>query len=399
MRQTTNAKGELRSRPFVLLVVATALSFFGYTLLLPLVPLWAVHGGAQAAAAGTTTTVFMAATVLAQFASPRLIQRIGYSLSFALGSAVLGAPTPLYALTSALPALLAISILRGIGFGLLTVSGSALVAELLPRELLGRGSGVYGIAVGVPTLVGLPAGVWLSHRLGFWLVFLLAGVLPVLASIPALSLPRLTVAPHVDAHANRPSERSPWGAMLTPWLVMLAVALGFGGVVTFLPIALRGAQNISALVLFAIGAAMLLGRLLSGVVGDRLQLAGRQLSAGIVIATSGLLLIALGTHVYEGASMPGAAAALTVTGAALFAGGFGVLQNDSLVVMFHRVKPTHYGFASAVWNVGYDSGTGVGAVVIGAMVARTGYVTAFLASAVLLLGVLPSTVISIRRTG
>ncbi|WP_394820708.1 MFS transporter [Pendulispora albinea] len=392
----------LGSRPFILLLLATVCAFFGYTLLLPLVPLWAVRGGAQEVAAGTTTTMFMGATVAAQFAAPQLIRRIGYARAFAWGSAFLGAPTPLYVLTSALPALLGVSALRGIGFGLVTVCGSALVAELLPRALLGRGSGAYGLAVGVPQVIGLPAGVWFAHLWGYEAVFWMAGVLPVLACVPAMLLPRLSLPGAGAAHepsADAPAPHDaplPWGALSAPWLVMLLAALGYGGVVTFLPMSFRDVQQVTAAVLFAISAAMLLGRWLSGVVGDRMQLAGRQLGVGIVLAACGLFLVAAASHVHAGTAAPSLAGALAVAGGTLLGGGFGVVQNDALVVMFHRVERTQYGFASAVWNVGYDTGTGLGAVIIGALVVRAGYVAAFTASAVLLLAVLPSTLASMR---
>jgi predicted MFS family arabinose efflux permease len=45
--------------------------------------------------------------------------------------------------------------------------------------------------------------------------------------------------------------------------------------------------------------------------------------------------------------------------------------------MFDRVTPSGYDAVSAVWNVGYDAGLGIGAVVFGVLSSRTGYPVAF----------------------
>ncbi|WP_347648069.1 hypothetical protein [Nonomuraea sp. B10E15] len=52
-------------------------------------------------------------------------------------------------------------------------------------------------------------------------------------------------------------------------------------------------------------------------------------------------------------------------GAALFGAGFGAAQNVTLVLMFARSSPSASGRVSALWNLAYDGGMGVGAVGFG----------------------------------
>ncbi|MQA07028.1 MAG: MFS transporter [Pseudonocardiaceae bacterium] len=354
-----------------MLLGATLTTFFGYATLLPVVPLWAVRGGASAFVGGTTTGVFMGITVLTQIAVPRLTRAVGYRWTFLLGAALIGLPAPLYALSDAAEPLLLISALRGVGFGIITVCGSALVAELLPRAELGRGSGLYGVAVGVPQLLGVPAGIWVAEAWGYPAVFWAAGVLPVLGCLPAALLPR------VDGHAAPAGEvgglLSQLRPLLGPWLVMLAAALAYGAVVTFTPMSLA----VAPVALLAVGAAMLAGRWASGMVGDRMGVAGRQLPLSVLLGVSGLLAIA--------AAVAGDGPWLAVLGGLLFGAGYGVVQNDSLVAMFDRVPPHRYGMASAGWNIALDGGYGLGAVLIGAVVSGPGFVAAFLVTAGLVL--------------
>ena len=46
-------------------------------------------------------------------------------------------------------------------------------------------------------------------------------------------------------------------------------------------------------------------------------------------------------------------------------------------MMFDRVSPSGYDAVSAVWNVGYDAGLGIGAVAFGVVSSHTGYPIAF----------------------
>jgi predicted MFS family arabinose efflux permease len=70
---------------------------------------------------------------------------------------------------------------------------------------------------------------------------------------------------------------------------------------------------------------------------------------------------------------------------ALFGAGFGATQNASMTLMLNRVGPSGYGTVSAIWNLAYDAGIGVGAFGFGVVAARTGYPPAFALTAALML--------------
>jgi predicted MFS family arabinose efflux permease len=69
----------------------------------------------------------------------------------------------------------------------------------------------------------------------------------------------------------------------------------------------------------------------------------------------------------------------------LFGSGFGATQNATMTVMLNRVAPSGYGTVSAIWNLAYDAGIGVGAFGFGVVAARTGYPAAFAVTAALVL--------------
>lgn len=380
-------------RPFLLLLVATLASFIGYAALLPVVPLWAVSGGAGELGAGTTTGVFMATTVATQFAVPATAERIGYRYALLLGTLLLGVPAVVLPLTADLVPVLVISALRGVGFGLITVCGSALVALLAPAQRLGRASGLYGLAVGLPALLAVPAATWLVDAIGFGWVFAAATVLPVLAALPTLFLPAVFVPGSTsdgvtsDGATTGPALGDRVRAVGMPLALMLCGASGFGAAVTFLPLATGGSA--ASLALFTLTAGAVLGRLAAGRIGDAIGHSGRQLPVGTGITGLGLAGIAAGIGIDIDVAQ--------IAGAFLVGTGFGMVQNDSLVLMFDRVGRENAGFASAAWNIGYDGGTGLGAVLLGAIVSATGYPAGFGVIAVAAALLIPVAVVSGRR--
>jgi MFS family permease len=369
---STSAPAGITGAPFRFMLGATVLCFSGYALLLPVVPLWAERGGSGAFGSGATTAVLMATTVATQLAVPWLLVRIGHRWVLAAGCVLLGGPAPFLALSADLVPVLALSALRGVGFGLATVAGSALVAELVPREQHGRAAGRYGLAVGLPQLVLLAAGVAVVERFGFTAVFVVAGVAPVLG---ALLVPAIRVSRATATVATAPRPR-PARSALAPVLAMLTCSIGQGGLITFLPLAVPDSGLLVPGALLATAAGALLGRLVAGELVDRLRWSGRLLVPGMLLAAAGLgaEVAALGTG----------AGALVVIGAAAVGFGFGMVQNDSLTVLFAAFGSSGYGAASAIWNIAYDAGTGVGALGLGAVAEPFGYSAAFGAAAVLL---------------
>jgi MFS family permease len=430
----------VRSRVFRLMLAVTVLGFGGHALLLPVLPLWVSRGGAGEFGAGATTGVFMLTTVLTQLAVPWLIRALGYRAVFASGLVFLAAPTPMVLLTAELGPVLALNAVRGIGFGLITVAGSALVAELVEPAEHGRASSRYGLAIGIPGLALLPLGVATVDALGFAGVFWTATLSPLLA---ALLVPFLHATPpreshpsareshasareshasaresHASARESHASVREPrFGdenrvggeelaraeagvhpepvtaehgvagrrafvlAGLGPMAAMLAGSVAQGGLTTFLPLVAPGAIVAVPVALFAVALGGVIGRGIAGPLVDR-RGPGRLLLPGGLLSAAGMAVEVLAVGLNPWLLVPGALAVGL---------GFGLVQNDSLVALFAAAGPPRYGAASAAWNIGFDAGTGAGASGLGAVAQPFGFRAAFGVAALLLLAAAPLT--------
>jgi predicted MFS family arabinose efflux permease len=363
------------SRALGLYFVSAFGSMTSFYLLLAVVPLYATSIGAGGVGAGLTTGALMLATVAAELVTPALLARLGYRVVLALGLVLLGAPALALTGMAGLPAILAVCLVRGVGLAILVVAGSSIVASLVPPERRSEGLGVLGVVVGVPAVVALPAGVWLSERVGFGPVFAAGAVASLVCLVVMPALPGRTTGAGtslgvLDGLRSRHQIR--------PALVFLLTAMGTGIVVTFLPLATRGFGRLAALALLANTAATTVGRWSAGRFGSRHRQTGL-LMAGTVTAGLGMLALTLTTS-------PTAVAA----GAVLLGLGFGVAQNASLTLMFDRVTSGGYDMVSAVWNLAYDAGMGLGAAGFGVVAVRTGYPTAFaLTGGLMLLALVP----------
>lgn len=382
----------LAGRDFLLLLAATLGTFSNYAPLLSVAPLWVVQGGGGHGAAGATTGVTMGTTVAAQLCMDWVLRRFSRRGVLGVGALLLGVPAFGYALSSSAPWVLGLSAVRGAGFGMITVAGSALVAELVPAPARGRAVGWYGVAVGLPQVVCLPLGVFVAQNYGFTPVFLATGALGVLAVPLVAAMPsgrRTTGGRAVHGPKRTAVERI--GPLAGPWAMMLVSACALGGVTTFLPLALDNPRA-APTALFALSAMVIAGRWTAGVVSDRSG-SGRLLVPSLLCCAVGMAGFALATGIKADV------ATVAVAAAVAYGVGFGALQNETLVVMFRRAGTTSHGTASMAWNMALDAGTGIGAVGVGLGSQSLDVSWAFAAIALLIAVVLPIAWAAARREG
>jgi MFS family permease len=294
---------------------------------------------------------------------------------------LLGGPALALLAPGRMVTIIAVSLVRGLGFGFNTVVTGALVATALPPERRGEGLGISGVVACVPAIVALPSGVWLTENTSYAVVIAItaAAALAPLAAIPWLPGAAEHHGTPADTGAGQPlgllaGLRS--GGLLRPSLVFAATTVSAGVVVAFLPLAVGVAGSVAAAGLFAQAATATLSRWLAGRYGDRHG------HAGLLIP--GLVTAAIGMTVLIWVATPAA----VITGMCLFGTGFGISQNATFALMIDRVPASGYGTASALWNLAYDAGYGAGPAMFGLFVARTGYPAAFALTGLLMLAAL-----------
>ncbi|SDS34088.1 MFS transporter [Microlunatus soli] len=364
------------------LAVVSLLGFGGFDSLISVVPLWVVRGGANETGAGLVTTVMLLATVLTQTFVPRMLGRFGLSVVLSAGLITLGLPAVGFGLSSDLAWVLLLSAVRGFGFGILTVTGSAVVGDLAPPSRHGAAIGAYGLAIALPNLIFLPFSVVAAETFGFGWVFA-AGAMPLVGVPAAMLLGRAVHRHNRHAHESSPEQRAGRRtALLRLWppaAILLSVTLAGGAVMTFLPqltndLTTSRAGIWSAAGLLAFTATGAFTRWWIGHLADR-RGAGRMMIPLLFLGALGMGLLA--------ASLIVSGVALMIIGVALAGCAYGALQNLTLLSAFQQVRASQYGTASAVWNIGFDSGTAIGAMLLGVVATSASF-----AAGVIVLGAL-----------
>ena len=365
-----------RSKGMQALVGVTVLGFASYCLTLASLPVYAVSGGAAESTAGVVTAVFLLVTIAVQMTVPALTARFGVGPVLAGGLVAMGAPSPLYVLDDSVQWISALSAVRGAGFAVLTVLGATLAAQVAPPGRRGESIGLYGLAIAVPNLIAVPAGVALvlDGHVG-WLSWLsaspLLGLLLVPALVRSLGPPEAAGPPGTGRAAAR--------AALAPSVVLFVVTMAGGGLVTFLPIERPdGALATGALLLFGVTGAITRWR--AGLLADRMGGVPVLLGTALAVGAAGLLVTALGLV---------AGSAWILAGAAIFGAGFGATQNLTLLAAFGRAGAGGTTSASAMWNASFDAGTATGALALGVVAGGLGLSLTFVLVAVSLAVTVP----------
>ncbi|WP_433381604.1 MFS transporter [Actinoplanes sp. CA-142083] len=325
----------------------------GFYLPLAVVPL--VAGSAQAA--GLSTGAFLVSSVLFELITPRIVARLGYRRTLAAGLILLGLPALLFLTGDATPVLVAANAVRGMGFAIATVAGSALTALIVPSRRRGEGVALVGVVSGAGGLVALPLGLWAAQRYGFTPVFVVTAFAPLVALLGLRRMPTVEISD--TSHTGSAGWRLP--------VIFAACTSAAGVLVTFAPLAMSAA--VAPIVLFVQPAVTTAARWLAGRVGDRIGQSALLLP-GIVLSAGGMAALAATRST-----------ALVLLGAAAFGAGFGILQNVTLTMMYARVPRSSYSAVSAIWNAAYDLGMAAGALGVGALIPAVGYPAAFLLTA------------------
>lgn len=348
--------GALRS-----VYLASAAAMVNFFALLSVVPIHVVGLGGGTLAVSANTTAVMLACVAGELIAPRLAGRYTTRTTMTAALGLLTVPAAVSPLVYSVAATAVLGAVRGVGFGMIAVLGSATVARLAGPDHLAAVMGTYGVATGLPAVVALPVGVWVANTAGTTIVFIVAAAATTVGIAATLHLPSIadpspTHRRWGDAFANITLTRAA--------LVFAAAAAASGAVLTFLPV-ITTHPELTVGALFAHNGLATTSRWLVGRYDRRLN------SRNLIILSIALSTIGVATLV--GADH----AVLQLVGMVVFGIGFGIAENTTVTVMYRATTPDQYPTASAMWNATYDAALGIGAFLFGVAATATSHRVAF----------------------
>jgi MFS transporter, DHA1 family, tetracycline resistance protein len=297
----------LRS-PLFLMALTIFIDFTGFGLVIPLLPFWAEHLGANSVGVGLVLTVYALAQFLFTPVLGSLSDRFGRRPIIITSLLIEFLSFALTALAGSLPLLLVARFVGGLGASNIGTA-QAVVADVTPPEGRARGMGLIGAAIGLGFVVGPAVGGMLASlgpAVPFWVAgcVALANALLVLFFLPETRKQHET-QPEVEGHRRKGLLFAGWrNALRYPVIarlvaVNLLFTLAFTAMETVFPLftqqffGWKATQNGYVFTYVGIIVVIMQG----GLVGRLVKRFGEQtlLLAGLVMLAAGLALLAWST--------------------------------------------------------------------------------------------------------
>lgn len=175
-------KDKLVTPSYLLIIAANFLQFFGFWLLIPILPFYLQEVfGADKTSIGAILSCYTIAALCIRPFSGYLLDSFArkplYLLAYFLFTAMFGG----YLLAGTLTLFIIFRIIHGLSFGMVTVSGNTIVIDIMPSSRRGEGLGYYGLANNMAMSIGPMTGLFMHDAgVGYTLIFgssLLAGII------------------------------------------------------------------------------------------------------------------------------------------------------------------------------------------------------------------------------
>jgi MFS family permease len=240
--QARNTAG--RALPVISII--TFIGFLDTHLLIPVMALYAYDLGAGVGIVGLIIGLYSIVNTPANILLGRLVDRLGYRLPLILGLIGDAAGMFLYSLCRLPVQLALVRVLHGMAGGAAGPATMSAIAYHGGETRRGRAMAFYGMSLASATLVGYGSSGLIVSRLGFKAVFWLGGGLLVVGALLGLLLPgtsrRDNVFPGLSAGESwqKVAVLLRRKSLVGPYCAVFAQYFSFGGVVTLLPLYIKG---------------------------------------------------------------------------------------------------------------------------------------------------------------
>lgn len=382
MGEDSQPPTRLWTRNFVLAIVTNLFISMVFYLLMTSMALYAVERfQASDSAAGFAASAFIVGSMVARLFAGRLLDTLGRRRVLLASLAVFVVASLLYLPANTLGLLLALRFVHGLAFGAGNTAIAAAVQTLIPPARRSEGTGYFGLSTTLSTAVGPSLAIQLSSNGGYEGIFYFCAASSAISLIVAFTLRLSERVRSTEKHSghNVPSRRSRLSALLDPDALPIAsviffAGLAYSGILAFLVsyAKARGMSDSAGVFFLLYAAAVLASRLFVGRIQDR-RGDNSVMYPTLASFALGLAMLALEPSVWS------------IGLAGILVGfGFGALLPCAQTIAVTAVPAARLGTAVSTFYLMLDAGTGLGPVVLGALVPVLGYAGMYGALSVLM---------------
>ncbi|MGO4528611.1 MFS transporter [Paenibacillus sp. 2TAF8] len=380
---------KLWGKSFIFIMLANALLFMAFEMLLPTLPLFVSSLGGNASQIGLVTGIFMFSAILVRPFTSVLATKMNKKFLLIIGIAICALATGAYYLSSGIGIILVLRVIHGFGFGLATTYFATIATENIPKSRRGEGMGYFGVGETVAISVGPLIGTSLLLQYNYQSLFLGGMCILLLALLMTVFVSRNSQTESEDKSSGHhaTSVKLIEKKVLFPSLLILMVGVAAGSIMSFVALfaAEKGFSNI-AWFFFIVAIASFVVRLFSGTMFDRLG-PGSVLLPSAFFAIAGLLVLILSQNQIH----------FLIAGA-LYGFGFGAIFPAIQTWCVNLVEEHEHENAMASFFNFFDLGIGGGSLVLGLVASAFSYTVVYTISiAVLMIYILLYSVYALKQ--
>ena len=372
---------KLLNKDFILLILISLITSFGYNMISTLVSSYAVELGSRLTVAGTAAGIFSISALCIRPFSGYATDIFNKKTMCVLSTGLIGIAMLGYILAPGISTFFVVRIIHGLAFGISGTANLALVSEYNPDKNMGEGLRNFGLGQVMAQVAGPSLGVYIKDLYGYKILFLIIALFTfTAAALLTFCLKYRTAASASESpEGSRKQGKITFDSLIVKECILYALiaglfSLGNGVVNSFLVLvgAERSIPNIA--LFFSVNAIVLfLMRLTVGKMADRTKL--------IIIVNISLLFSSLSMAI-TGMT---ASFAVMMIAAALKAIGHGGGQISLQSACIKKVSPAKVGVATSTFYIGADIGQGLGPIIGGSISEKFGYSAMFYSVAAIML--------------
>ena len=352
-------KDRLVTRSYCFILAANFLLYFGFWLMMPVLPFYLTEVfGADKFTMGLVLSCYTIAALCIRPFSGYLLDTFArkplYLLAYFIFTAIFGG----YLLAGTLTLFIALRIVHGVSFGMVTVGGNTVVIDIMPSSRRGEGLGYYGLANNIAMSIGPMTGLFLHDAGMSYTVIFCCSLGSCLAGFLCASLVKTPYKPPVKRDPIS-LDRFILLKGLPAGLSLLLLSIPYGMTTNYVAMYARQI-NIDASTGFfftfmALG--MAVSRLFSGRLVDRGKIT-QVISAGLVLVVFSFFLLASCVYIIRWNSE--ACTVIFFTIALLLGVGFGTMF-PAYNTRFGNLAPNSQRCtATSTYLTSWDVGIGIG---------------------------------------
>ena len=352
---------------FLIVTLATFCYFLSLGSLLPTIPKYVedVLGG-NGFEVGLVVGVFAVSAAIVRPWAGRLGDRYGRRVLLSGGSLLVGVVTLAYTQVDAVAGLVGLRLITGLGEAAVFVGAATATQDMAPSHRRGEAASYFSVALYSGLALGPALGEHLANTYGYDEVWLAAGLAAIVVALLGLGTP---------ARDGRPYEKPTsllYAAALGPGVVLMLGLIPFTGFAAFL--AVYGPDiglDETAPVFFAYAGAVLAIRIFGAKLPDRL---GWRRASSIALTAVGVGALVLAVW---------ASVAAVWIAAGCLALGMSLLYPALFSAALEGVPDHERSQAVGTFSLFFDLSQGIGAPLLGVVVALSGERGAFLVAALI----------------